>query len=376
MNDIDLISRVTVNPGDRFVVRVPNRVPDVVMTRIGEYVASRLGVPVDHVVVLDDAMTLAAVSTVDQRREGDLLDANNRMHERNVRLSSAIMAAVIQFRFYEAQHRAKGTPEADAKAEVNRQLAEQLDCVALGQGTTVGAPWRQFALAHQLAANLHGMLEAHVENTGEALEADDAALVAEWVRQLDDVGQIALDKSAVGELTISLKADATAYKALTRALDFMAWVAKSPVLGSEDEELDAAALSQHAQLELESIMRSLGEEAPAQDAAYKPTALTEAGSIAAGGSALVGAFMHANGLGADDDRVDVKGMLHQFAAFAVDQLKARTLGADFQITPPPKPSDTSVVTTVDFGKGGAMQGFRRTERLPDGTVVDLTTMDD
>lgn len=374
MNDIDLISRVTVNPGDRFVVRVPNRVPDVVMTRIGEYVASRLGVPVDHVLVLDDAMTLAAVSTLDQRREADLLDANNRAHERNVRLSSAIMAAVIQFRFYEAQHRAKGTPEADAKAEVNRQLAEQLDCVALGQGTTVGAPWRQFALAHQLAANLHGMLEAHVENTGEALEADDAALVAEWVRQLDDVGQIALDKSVVGELTISLKADATAYKGLTRALDFMAWVAKSPVLGSEDEELDAAALSQHAQLELESIMRSLGEEAPPQDAAYKPTAMTEAGSIAAGGSALVRAFIE--NVGFAYKAQDNEALLRDFAAFAVDQLKARTLGADFQITPPPQPSDTSVVTTVDFGKGGAMQGFRRTERLPDGTVVDLTTMGD
>ena len=374
MEDLNPAKRVTPRPGDRFVIETEHHLPSSAPAAIARYVAKSLGVSPDDVLVLDGGMALSVVSPCDPRREADLLDANNRMHERNVRLSSAIMAAVIQFRFYEAQHRAKGTPEADAKAEVNRQLAEQLDCVALGQGTTVGAPWRQFALAHQLAANLHGMLEAHVENTGEALEADDAALVAEWVRQLDDVGQIALDKSVVGELTISLKADATAYKGLTRALDFMAWVAKSPVLGSEDEELDAAALSQHAQLELESIMRSLGEEAPPQDAAYKPTAMTEAGSIAAGGSALVRAFIE--NVGFAYKAQDNEALLRDFSAFAVDQLKARTMGADFQITPPPKPSDASAVVTVDFGKGGGMQGFRRTETMPDGTVVDLTTVGD
>jgi hypothetical protein len=32
-----------------------------------------------------------------------------------------------QFRFYEKQHRAKGTPEADGKAEVNRELAEKIE---------------------------------------------------------------------------------------------------------------------------------------------------------------------------------------------------------------------------------------------------------
>ncbi len=36
-----------------------------------------------------------------------------------------------QFRFYEKQHRAKGTPDADAKAEVNRELAEEIEkCLA------------------------------------------------------------------------------------------------------------------------------------------------------------------------------------------------------------------------------------------------------
>ena len=33
------------------------------------------------------------------------------------------------FRFYEQQHRAKGTPDADAKAEVNRALSEELEAI-------------------------------------------------------------------------------------------------------------------------------------------------------------------------------------------------------------------------------------------------------
>jgi hypothetical protein len=34
-----------------------------------------------------------------------------------------------QFRFYEQQHRAKGTPDADAKAEVNREMAERIEAL-------------------------------------------------------------------------------------------------------------------------------------------------------------------------------------------------------------------------------------------------------
>jgi len=301
---MDSIKRLDVDPSDTLVVFYQGRLSDVARDRI----AADIRETAQHkgpVIVLEEGMKLEAMSHALVNREADLLDANNRAHERNVRLSSAIMAAVIQFRFYEAQHRAKGTPEADAKAEVNRQLAEQLDCVALGQGTTVGAPWRQFALAHQLAANLHGMLEAHVENTGEALEADDAALVAEWVRQLDDVGQIALATSEVGELAISLRRD------------------------PED--------AQHPQDGTVDTMTSMG-------------------AIAVGGSALVRAFLHGRPA---QDHMTNEDLLRAFSAYAVDQLKAKA----------------SVVTHVDFGKGG-MQGFRRTEQLPDGTVVDLTTMGD
>lgn len=328
MNDIDLISRVTVNPGDRFVVRVPNRVPDVVMTRIGEYVASRLGVPVDHVLVLDDAMTLGAVSTLDQRREADLLDANNRAHERNVALSARLWAMQSAL-----AHSAEGWRNAVELGLLPPQhvgsatiLADQ--CTdALGndpQAMTAVRLWRRLAMLHQIAANFSGMLEAVLAESGHQTSEANKDLRAAWIGQLDAIGQNALEEAPEGALAITLAPD------------------------PEDAQQP-------------------------QDAAYKPTAMTEAGSIAAGGSALVKAFLHSGRGDVSPAEVDA---LHQFAAFAVDQLKARTLGADFQIVPPPQPSDTSVVTTVDFGKGGGMQGFRRTEQQPDGTVVDLTTMDD
>jgi hypothetical protein len=32
-----------------------------------------------------------------------------------------------QFRYYEVSHRAKGTPDGDAKAETNKQLAEEAE---------------------------------------------------------------------------------------------------------------------------------------------------------------------------------------------------------------------------------------------------------
>lgn len=46
-------------------------------------------------------------------------------------LLAAVEEAAAQFRFYEEQHRAKGTPEADKKAEVNNELATRLEALAL-----------------------------------------------------------------------------------------------------------------------------------------------------------------------------------------------------------------------------------------------------
>lgn len=350
MDDLNQIDRVTVQPGDRFVVRVPGKYTHSAHDNIRAHVAFSLGVDVDHVLVLEDDMTLAAVSTLDERRVPDLLDANNRYHDRNVALSSALLTAVRQFRFYEAQHRAKGTPDADRKADVNQMLAHRLEGVAVAQGTVPSA-WFAFGLAHQLAVNLHGMLEAHMANVGEPLEADDGALVAEWVRQLDMIGQMALDEAPEGALTIALAEPHRAVARLVSVARVVAYEDQSqPALKALDEALEAFA---------DGVEWNDTPEGAEISKPYKATAQTEAGSIAAGGSALVGAFMHANGLGADDDRVDVKAMLDSFAAFAVDHLKARTLGADFQITDAPKPSDGVVSVHVDFDRGGGVQAIRR-----------------
>lgn len=43
----------------------------------------------------------------------------------------AVTEAANQFRFYERQHRAKKTPEAEAKAEVNRELAERFEALVV-----------------------------------------------------------------------------------------------------------------------------------------------------------------------------------------------------------------------------------------------------
>lgn len=41
-----------------------------------------------------------------------------------------LQAAAVQFRYYEAQHRAKGTAEGEAKAEVNAKFAQLCDDAA------------------------------------------------------------------------------------------------------------------------------------------------------------------------------------------------------------------------------------------------------
>lgn len=46
-------------------------------------------------------------------------------------LADAVTKAAAQFRFYEEQHRAKGTPDGAVKADVNRQLAEELESMVM-----------------------------------------------------------------------------------------------------------------------------------------------------------------------------------------------------------------------------------------------------
>lgn len=303
MDDLDQIDRVTVQPGDRFVVRVPGKYTHSAHDNIRAHVAFGLGVDVDHVLVLEDDMTLAAVSTLDERRVPDLLDANNRYHDRNVALSSGLLAAVQQFRFYERQHRAKGTPDADRKADVNQMMAHRLEGIVLARGTVPSA-WFAFASAHQIALNFKGVLDSvmvlHDVTTSDAHED----LRETWTQQLDALGAMALEEAPEGALTITL---------------------------AQDDELPKP---------------------------YKATAQTEAGSIAAGGSALVAAFVHHHGGEGAAMAPQAREMIEAFTAFAVDQLKARTLGADFQIVDAPKPSDGVAVVHVDFAKGGGVEGIK------------------
>ena len=328
MEDLNPAKRVNPRPGDRFVIETEHHLPSSAPAAIARHVAKSLGVSPDDVLVLDGGLALSVVSPFDPRREADLLDANNRAHERNVALSARLWAMQSAL-----AHSAEGWRNAVELGLLPPQhvgsatiLADQ--CTdALGndpQAMTAVRLWRRLAMLHQIAANFSGMLEAVLAESGHQTSEANKDLRAAWIGQLDAIGQNALEEAPEGALAITLAPDP--------------------------------------------------EEAPAQDAAYKPTAMTEAGAIAAGGSALVRAFIE--NVGFAYKAQDNEALLRDFSAFAVAQLKARTMGADFQITPPPKPSDASAVTTVDFGKGGAMQGFRRTEQLPDGTVVDLTTMGD
>lgn len=49
------------------------------------------------------------------------------LQEDCIALRRLLVTAAKQFRFYEEQHRAKKTPDADAKAEVNRAMAQKLE---------------------------------------------------------------------------------------------------------------------------------------------------------------------------------------------------------------------------------------------------------
>lgn len=58
-------------------------------------------------------------------------------------LLKAVDEAARQFRFYETQHRAKKTPDADVKAEVNRDLAERFEALIASAATPL-----PFEVAH------------------------------------------------------------------------------------------------------------------------------------------------------------------------------------------------------------------------------------
>jgi len=77
-----------------------------------------------------DGRTIATIRyNYDPKDKVELKGANAWLIRSAPELFGACMKAAAQFRFYEKNHRAKGTPEADEKAEVNRQLAEELEAL-------------------------------------------------------------------------------------------------------------------------------------------------------------------------------------------------------------------------------------------------------
>ena len=65
-------------------------------------------------------------------------DGTGRLKNHAPRLLALVLKSAQQFEFYALQHEAKGTPEADAKAKVNRELAAE--CRAVAAAAIGGVP--------------------------------------------------------------------------------------------------------------------------------------------------------------------------------------------------------------------------------------------
>lgn len=76
-----------------------------------------------------------------KRQNADLLSANNRYLARARTAEDALQPFRYmlhecgqQFRFYQRQHEAKKTPEANEKAKVNEKLADRIEALLAGEG--------------------------------------------------------------------------------------------------------------------------------------------------------------------------------------------------------------------------------------------------
>lgn len=135
MDELKNTRRVTLKPGDRLLVQTKERLPQRAIEHIGGMVASAFGVGFRDVVVLDGDMDLTVMGLEDQRRVPDLLDANTRLHHRNVNLTCALISAAATFRLYADLHDAKGTMAGAEKAQANLNEAARLDAAMMDHGT-------------------------------------------------------------------------------------------------------------------------------------------------------------------------------------------------------------------------------------------------
>lgn len=153
------LSIITVVPGQRLVLKVPEHISTETRDRLSAHVGAWWGgdAPPPPILVLDGGMDLLATSGERPGRVDELLEANNRMHERVTVMANELEAARAaqvnaetgkawamlsisnmanglalardQFLQYEELHRAKGTEDADRKAKVNADFAQALQAV-------------------------------------------------------------------------------------------------------------------------------------------------------------------------------------------------------------------------------------------------------
>lgn len=182
LNDV---ARVQVRPGDRFVIRHPDRLSSEAQRFIRHSAAKALGVEPERVLLLDGGLDLAVVGAEDGRRVADLLEANTRSHNRIVALSAALAASAAQFRDYERLHRAKGTDEGDAKAIRNAVMAEKLEGVLADRDPPTGVNLKEAGPvaaggASRVGAFVHSHFDritTHLPNfDGPDLEENDKGL--------------------------------------------------------------------------------------------------------------------------------------------------------------------------------------------------------
>lgn len=74
---------------------------------------------------LGQLMKAGEIEALRAALHAEKVTSHERMVDRSI-LRGAVTQAAQQFEFYEEQHRAKGTPEADAKADVNKDLAARM----------------------------------------------------------------------------------------------------------------------------------------------------------------------------------------------------------------------------------------------------------
>lgn len=346
MRELPTITHVPPSPGAAYVVQCEDWLPDFAKQQLVDRLVRTFGATPDRVFILDGGRTLSVIGLEDQRRVPDLLDANNRLHHRNVNLTCAVMRAQGVFIEYAQLHEAKGTEEGAEKARANRAHARYLDdfVQAFGADNAKASPQWLAIRAEVLKAALVDLLDASLKDYGSPDGEDDAEAVAHGQSVAGGpiepsavtFGHLRRAQGAVAAYWTQPESEAfvidkgDGYRGAFYTLAAMMDVAASP---------DSPATVWRDQM------------LPRLRAVFRPgdmgVPLKEAGPVVAGGKSLVSAFLHQwePPIAPNDEsgvRKDAEALLAEFTAFAADQLKART-------------GSCSVAVVAEPGKGGGLR---------------------